>query len=117
MSATVIVNLPGNVQAEIQPPVHQQKFWLKGKYYEQAMLDYIRVNYPGGTYIDGGACIGNHTLYFAALCAQQVIAVEPVKRNAAHLWRNWQAKQGLANKNPPVGRVFGSPVLWRCCVT
>lgn len=72
----------------IQPPLYQQKWWLKHQFYEQPMLEYIRKHYHGGTFIDGGACIGNHTLWFATFCAQQVIAVEPVERNMTHLRKN-----------------------------
>ena len=83
-----LVRLRKGITVEIQGPIYQQKFWLKGQFYEQKMLNYIHQHYHGGTFIDGGACIGNHTLWFAAFCAGQVIAVEPVSRNITHLKRN-----------------------------
>ena len=81
--------LPGGVVVAIQGQLpYQQAQWVKGRYYERSMLDYIRKHYSGGTFIDGGACIGNHALYFAKFCAQQVIAIEPQERNMAHLVTN-----------------------------
>jgi len=83
-----IVHIRKGIIVAIQGPIYQQKFWLKGQFYEQKMLNYIHQHYHGGTFIDGGACIGNHTLWFAAFCAAQVIAIEPVPRNIVHLKRN-----------------------------
>jgi FkbM family methyltransferase len=102
-----IVNLPGGVRVAIQPPLHQQKQWLKGRYYEAPMLAHIRKHYRGGTFIDGGACIGNHTLFFAAFCAEQVLAVEPVERNMAHLLTNVRLS-GLQDKVTPVRAALGA---------
>lgn len=54
-------------------------FHKKGKFYELRMLDYIRQLKIPGTYIDVGANVGNHTIYFAGLCnADKVIAIEPI---------------------------------------
>lgn len=83
-----IVHLRKDITVVIKGPIYQQKFWLKGQFYEQKMLNYIHQHYHGGTFIDGGACIGNHTLWFAAYCAAQVIAVEPVACNVAYLRKN-----------------------------
>lgn len=101
------VSLPGGVLVTIQPPLHQQKQWLKGRYYEAPLLAHIRKHYRGGTFIDGGACIGNHTLFFAAFCAQQVLAVEPVERNMAHLLENVRLS-GLQDKVTPVRAALGA---------
>jgi len=80
----------GEVQVVIRPPVeHLQEFWTRGKFYEPTMLGHIRKYHRGGTFIDVGACIGNHTLYFAKFCrAALVVAVEPVATNRAHLCEN-----------------------------
>ena len=102
-----IVSLPGGIVVTIQPPLHQQKQWLKGRYYEAPMLAHIRKHYHGGTFIDGGACIGNHTLFFAAFCAQQVLAVEPVERNMAHLLENVRLS-GMGDKVTPVQKALGA---------
>lgn len=62
---------------------------ISKKFYEQEMLDYIYKNIPRrGTYIDAGANIGNHTVFFAKYCADNVIAIEPVKENVDILKRN-----------------------------
>lgn len=102
-----IVKLPGGVVVAIQPPLHQQKPWLKGRYYEAPMLGHIRKHYSGGTFIDGGACIGNHSLFFAAFCADQVLAVEPVERNMAHLLRNVELSE-MSSLIVPVRAALGA---------
>lgn len=50
-----------------------------GIYYEFKMLDYIKNRYgKGGTYIDIGAHLGTHSLFFAKECgAERVLAFEP----------------------------------------
>ena len=106
MTQPQIVNLPGGVRVAIQPPLHQQKQWLKGRYYEAPLLAHVRKHYRGGTFIDGGACIGNHTLFFAAFCAAHVLAVEPVERNMAHLLTNVRLS-GLEAKVTPVRAALG----------
>ena len=49
------------------------------RFYEIQFLTFIRKKYGnGGTYIDVGANIGNHTAFFAAICrADRVVAIEP----------------------------------------
>ena len=55
--------------------------YRKGELCEHHMLDWIEKNIPkGGTWIDAGANVGNHTLPFA-LWADQVIAFEPIMEN------------------------------------
>lgn len=102
-----IVTLPGGIRVAIRGPLHQQKWWLQGRFYEGPMLTYIRRHYHGGTFVDGGACIGNHTLFFARFCADQVIAVEPVERNMAHLTENVRLS-GLADRVTPVQVALGA---------
>lgn len=59
------------------------------KFYEHSMLNYIDKNIPKrGTYIDVGANIGNHTVFFAKYCAEHVISIEPVKENYSILESN-----------------------------
>jgi FkbM family methyltransferase len=51
----------------------------------QGMLSYIQDNYRGGTFVDVGSCIGNHTLFFAVGCqATQVLSFEPVPELNRH---------------------------------
>ncbi|WP_087000778.1 FkbM family methyltransferase [Rhizobium sullae] len=54
---------------------------LKGRWYEQEMLDYIRGLGLGGVYLDVGANIGNHSVYFACNTkADRVLSFEPTPR-------------------------------------
>lgn len=58
-------------------------------FYESGMLNYIDKNIKkGGTYIDVGANIGNHTLFFSLFCADKVISIEPVKENYKLIEKN-----------------------------
>lgn len=54
-----------------------------GLFYENEMLDYIRNMSISGTYLDIGAYIGTHSIFFSELCEQcnNVLAYEPVKAN------------------------------------
>lgn len=54
---------------------------LRGRWYEQEMLDYIRTLRLGGNYLDVGANIGNHSLYFAVNTdAERIFSFEPTRR-------------------------------------
>ncbi len=62
---------------------------FNGSFYEQRMLTYIRSLGMRGVYVDVGASIGNHTVYFAKLCdAELVYAFEPLEHNFQRLERN-----------------------------
>jgi FkbM family methyltransferase len=51
---------------------------LKGRFYEHAFLDYIRSLQIRGVYVDVGAYIGTHSLFFALMCpSTRVYAFEP----------------------------------------
>jgi FkbM family methyltransferase len=76
---------------------HLQKWWIGGNFYEASMLEYIRRHYHGGTFIDCGSSIGNHTLFFAAFCADRVLSVEPVASSFVHQ-REVLALNGLGDK-------------------
>lgn len=53
-------------------------FLRRGEFYEAGMLDYIRRLRIGGGYVDAGAAIGTHTLFFALVCdAARVDSFEP----------------------------------------
>lgn len=49
----------------------------EGRPYEQKLLEGIYEEGFGGTIIDAGAHVGNHTLWFAAICRLHVEAFEP----------------------------------------
>ena len=67
-------------------------------FYERPLLEYIWQHVPpGGTWIDVGANIGNHSIYFAKWLAAQVIAVEPHDELRRVLTTNL-ARNGVANR-------------------
>lgn len=53
-----------------------QSWWTLGKYYEEGLLKFIKQHYKGGTFIDAGASVGNHSIFFSKL-ADKVISFEP----------------------------------------
>jgi hypothetical protein len=53
-------------------------FLRRGEFYEASMLEYIRRLRLTGGYVDAGAAIGTHTLFFAMVCdAEHVYSFEP----------------------------------------
>lgn len=55
-----------------------QKNFLQGRFYAEDELNKIRENYTGGTFLDVGANVGNHSLFAAIIMgAPKVIAIEP----------------------------------------
>ena len=62
------------------------------KFYELGMLNYIKSLNKYGTYIDCGANIGNHTIFFDKFCfSRKVYAIEPVSSNFEILCDNIKA--------------------------
>lgn len=76
------------------PYDHLQKPWLAGHFYEEGMLKFIEQRWidkmkpSGPMVVDVGACIGNHTLFFAKCMHAVVYAFEPVKANIDLMERN-----------------------------
>ncbi len=61
----------------------------KKRFYEQKFLDYIKKQNLCGVYLDVGANIGNHSVYFAKFTpAEKVISLELVPNNYAILKKN-----------------------------
>ena len=57
---------------------HIDRMMRKGHFYEEAMLSYIRGLAIPGWYMDVGAFIGTHTVFFSELCSSiGVYAFEP----------------------------------------
>ena len=57
---------------------HLQQHHLFGKWYEEEELKLMASHFDGGTFIDIGANVGNHTLYAALVMeAAKVISFEP----------------------------------------
>jgi len=64
----------------------------RGRVYEQVFLEHIRSLDRAGVYVDVGAHLGTHTVWFAKLCpSSQVHAFEPVRRYADVVRRNVEA--------------------------
>lgn len=66
--------------------------YARSEFYEHHLLDFMerRIKH-GGTWIDVGANIGNHSVFFAAYCGAKVVAFEPVAENFGMLERNMRA--------------------------
>jgi len=67
-------------------------------FYESTFLELLQgFHRPGGLIIDGGANIGNHTIYFAKVLGAEVIAFEPEPHNASCLAIN-VALNGISDR-------------------
>lgn len=76
----VSFNYEGNIYYFFitNPKDRIQSCWVKRRFYEEELLNYVAENYSGGIAIDVGACFGNHTLFFANIF-DKVISFEPNK--------------------------------------
>lgn len=81
-----------------------------GRFYEEDLLAVIDATVAKcGVYVDVGAHVGNHTLFFALFCAPQVLSFEPCWQNFSLLQKNI-ADNGIRNVqlvNKAVGRNRG----------
>lgn len=63
--------------------------YSRNVFYEQDFLEHIRSLGRAGTYLDVGANVGNHSLFFARLCrASRVYAFEPLAHYARRVVDN-----------------------------
>lgn len=106
----------------IKNPVERiQAKWNSGIFYEtqrHGMLNVVYSKFQGGTFIDIGACIGNHSLFFALCCnAREVLAFEPVKEIFDHLKENIRLNRlrnvrahnvALSDKTGEAGMIFST---------
>lgn len=88
-----IVNYLGQeIKFEVtNPEDHLQKYWLAGHFYEEGMLQFIqkfRKYKLQPVIVDVGACIGNHTIFFAKVMGAYVYAFEPDNDNYDLLLKN-----------------------------
>lgn len=115
-----------------------QQCWLKGSFYEQPMLAFIYDNRKEiGTdslWIDVGAYVGNHSVFFAEICGADVQCFEPVywremvdniisiKRNGCYWPESWALSNVVSEvlinleKNGGMTRIYGKGKFksW-CC--
>lgn len=81
------------------------KYWARGNFYEGKLLQFIRALQLEGTYIDCGANLGNHSVFFANFCRPtRLLSVEAVPAIYDIMVRNVQ-------RNLPDGCVF-EPANW-----
>ncbi|MFP4355380.1 MAG: FkbM family methyltransferase [Phycisphaerae bacterium] len=74
---------------------HLSRMMRSGQFYEYDLLAFLYRRYgTGGVYVDIGACIGNHTMFFAKVCqADRVVAVEPTPETFMLLEHNRQVNR------------------------
>jgi FkbM family methyltransferase len=63
---------------EVDRSTHIGKLIAEGHPYERPLLEHIYRQGFSGVAVDVGANIGNHSLWFAAVCGLPVVAFEPV---------------------------------------
>ena len=64
----------------------------RNSFYEQGFLDYVRSQRIEGVYLDVGANIGNHSVYFSQHCPSSIVyAFEPLDRYSKYILRNIKA--------------------------
>lgn len=111
---------------DIDPASHIGNCLKSVGWYEWPNLEFIRSLQVDGVYVDAGAHIGTHTLYFALFCpATHVYAFEPCRRWCDTLNRNLAANgitrvttyhSGLVAKDgdsipPDAGEIFPAATL------
>jgi len=71
------------------PGDHISRSLINSNWYEQSFLEYLYTFAPqGGTYVDVGAYIGTHSVFFAEYLASEVVAFEPNYESARLLVEN-----------------------------
>src|SRR5918995_5379640 len=66
-----------------------QELRANDTFFEIDLLEHIQMAGPhGGIYLDVGANIGNHAVYFGKFCADHVVALEPHPALVSILRRN-----------------------------
>lgn len=85
------------------------------RFYESDLLDHLAAHAPrGGVYLDVGANIGNHSVFFGRFLADQVVAIEPDPALVRLLERNlrangvahWTTRSVAVGSRPGVGRLW-----------
>lgn len=106
---TYIVEADGTPLRFPQGSKIAKKIERSGKFYEHGMLEAIRGLRLKGVYIDVGAHVGNHSVYFVTRCqATKVIAIEPNPENLDLLRAN---TDGLAVTIEPCAMGYSTGVI------
>lgn len=79
----------GEAQVPVGVPHGMQiKNWKRGRFYEAPFLEYLRKTYHGGTWVDAGSALGNHTLFMALFCdCECVVSIDPIRASL-----DWQER-------------------------
>jgi len=101
---------------------HIGNWYTKGceAFYELAMLEFIQSLKLSGDFIDVGANIGNHSLFFAVQCGCPVYAFEPVPENIILLKKNVKGHMvtvygiGLSDKKGKAGYEINKDNMGMC---
>lgn len=90
------LNGPGRkIRVDLDDPEDHisRRILRRRDWYEKDLLEDLRRRRPRGTAVDVGAHIGNHTLWMAAVCGLDVVAIEPNPVTGSQLLRNIQLNQ------------------------
>lgn len=100
----------------LDPGGVMSQHYQRGIFYEMGMLEAIREEAKSGTYLDVGANIGNHALYFEKFCnSDRVSAFEPLEQCLGPLKQTKKFNQlsfkiyetGLSDRNGKFETVIG----------
>jgi FkbM family methyltransferase len=70
---------PFRVESPSLTDLMTQNYWARGIFYEGKLLQFIRGMQLQGTYVDCGANLGNHSIFFANFCQpSRLLSVEAV---------------------------------------
>ncbi|HEV3400345.1 MAG TPA: FkbM family methyltransferase [Acidimicrobiales bacterium] len=109
-AGTVVIDLEGAAPEDhILRVIRTQR-----RFYESDLLDHLAGHGPrGGVYVDVGANIGNHSVFFGRFLADRVVAIEPDPHLVRLLVRNlrangvarWTALPVAVGARPGTGRL------------
>lgn len=72
-------NKPFRVESPSLTDQLTRKYWARGNFYEGKLLQFIRSLQLTGTYVDCGANLGNHSIFFANFCQPtRLLSIEAV---------------------------------------
>lgn len=76
------------VGMEVDPDDHIGRKLAAGRWYERDLLEDAKLRVRPGTAVDVGAHIGNHSVWFGAVCGLHVVSIEPNEESFEVLNRN-----------------------------
>jgi len=95
---------------------HQVRHWRAGHFYEYGERGVLRWAYDNPQYfervVDVGACLGNHSVFFAGELGAKVFAIEPAPANGEYLKKNLSANN-LWDRVQTRGYLIGPQIDYR----